>query len=301
MHIKIKQKSLPWFFILPTFFFLGMFTYYPALKSLYLSFNSMNVVNPTPIFTGLDNYISIFKTPLFWQVLKNNLFYAGITMPLTLGLALILALLLNRKMFGDAIYKASVYYPNIIPMAAASMVWLYIFLPGYGILNYLFSKLGIPNIEWVTNHKNAIWALIIVAIWKNAGYYMIIFLSGLQQLPLDVYEAAEIDGASKWKQFWSITWPLLSPTTFFVFIIAVINSFQSIDQIYLMTRGGPSNATNMFVYYIYQVAFRFWDFGKASALTVILLLLLLLFTLFAFTFIERQVFYQVGSGSSKKL
>lgn len=301
MYVKIKQKLLPWLFIFPTFFFLGMFTYYPVLKSLYLSFNSMNVVNPNPVFTGLDNYISLFETPLFWQVLKNNLFYAGITIPLTLSLALILALLLNRKMFGDAIYKATFYYPNVIPMAAASMVWLYIFLPGYGILNYIFGKLGIPNIEWVTSHKYAIWALIIVAIWKNAGYYMIIFLSGLQQLPLDVYEAAEIDGASKWRQFWSITWPLLSPTTFFVFIIAVINSFQSIDQIYLMTRGGPSNATNMFVYYIYQVAFRFWDFGKASALTVILLLVLLLFTLFAFTFIERQVFYRVGREPLKKL
>ena len=271
-----------------------MFTYYPALKSLVLSFTRMNVAHPDPSFYGLRNYAKAFNTPLFWKVLGNNAFYAGVTVPVTLALALVLALLVNRKMLGSSVFKTSFFYPNIIPMTAASMIWLYIFIPGYGVLNYLLSKIGIPNVEWVTDHRYAMWALIIVAIWKNAGYYMVIFLGGLQQLPEDVYEAATIDGASNWRKFWKITWPLLSPTTFFAFIIAVINSFQSIDQIYLMTKGGPSNSTNMFVYYIYQVAFRFWDFGYASALTVILLVILLLFTVLAFAFIQKRVFYQSG-------
>ena len=252
----------------------------------------MNIASPKPSFTGLDNYIHAFTTPLFWTVLKNNFFYAGATVLATLALALFLAVMLDRELYVRSLYKTTFFYPNIIPMAAASMIWLYIFLPGYGILNYYFSKIGFPDIEWVTNRKYAMWALIIVAIWKNTGYYMIIFLAGLQQISGDLYEAATLDGASSWGKFWKITWPLLSPTTFFVLIISFINSFQAIDQIYLMTRGGPGNATNMFVYYIYQVAFRFWDFGYGSALTVILLVLLLVGTVLVFVFIEPKVFYQ---------
>jgi len=297
MKSATKKKILPWLFIAPTFIFLIWFTYYPAFNSLFLSFNAMNMANPDPTFIGIDNYIRAFKTPLFWKVCINNLFYTVVTVPATMFLALMMAILINRKIKGKILHKTAMYYPNIIPMAAASMIWLYIFLPGYGILNYLLSFLGVPNIEWVSSHQFAMWALIIVAIWKNAGYYMIIFLGGLQQLPKDIYEAATIDGANNFVKFKKITWPLISPTTFFVLIIAVINSFQSIDQIYLMTKGGPSNSTNMFVYYIYQVAFRFWDFGYASALTVILLILLLAFTVLAFVFIERRVFYM---GSDRK-
>ena len=210
------------------------------------------------------------------------------------GFGVVSCSLVNQKIFGSSFFKTTYFYPNVIPMAAASMIWLYIFLPGYGFLNYILGKIGIPNIEWVGDSKFAIWALIIVAIWKNAGYYMVIFLGGLQQLPTEIYEVATIDGASAWRKFWKITWPLLSPTTFFAFIIAVINSFQAVDQIYLMTRGGPANSTNMFVYYIYQVAFKYWDFGYASALTVILLVLLLVFTVLAFFFMERRVFYESG-------
>lgn len=294
MRYSLKKKILPWIFIAPTFFFLSMFTYYPALRSLFLSFFRKNMYTIDPVFIGFDNYIKAFTKPLFWQVARNNLFYAVMTVPITLALALILALLVNKKIKGNSVFKTAYFYPNVIPMAAASMIWLYIFLPGYGFLNYVLGQFGIPNIEWVSDSRFAIWALIIVAIWKNAGYYMVIFLGGLQQLPTDIYEAATIDGATTWKKFWKITWPLLSPTTFFALIISVINSFQAVDQIYLMTKGGPGNSTNMFIYYIYQVAFRFWDFGYASALTVILLILLLAFTVLAFIFIEKRVFYGAG-------
>jgi len=287
-----QRKWLPWLFILPTFSFLAVFTYYPAIKSVILSFHAMNLASPEPKFIGFLNYIRALKTPLFWTVVRNNLWYSGVTVPITLVLALFLAMLVNRKLQASTLYKTAFFYPNVIPMAAAAMVWLYIFLPGYGILNYLLNKIGAPNIEWITDRRYAMWALIIVAIWKNAGYYMVIFLAGLQQIPKVLYEAATIDGASPLRKFLSITWPLLSPTTFFAVVISIINSFQAIDQVYLMTRGGPGNATNMFVYYIYQVAFRFWDFGYASALTVILLVLLLVITVLGFVFVERKVFYQ---------
>ena len=247
-----------------------------------------------PVFAGLANYRRAFNTPLFWTVVRNNIFYAVWTVPLTLLLALVLALLVNQKLRGSSLFRTSYFYPQVIPMAAASMIWLYILIPGYGFLNYVLSRFGIPNIEWVADRRFAMWALIIVAIWRNAGYYMVIFLSGLQQLPTEIYEVATIDGASTWKKFRHITWPLLSPTTFFTFVIAMINSFQAVDQVYIMTRGGPGNSTNMFVYYIYQVAFRFWDFGYASALTVILLVVLLAFTVLAFLLLEKRVFYEAG-------
>ena len=290
-------KLLPWLFILPTFLFLTMFTYYPAVKAFYMSFTASNLAHPAATFIGFRNYTHALKSTLFWKVLENNLWYSSVTVSLTLALGLFLAILVNRKLLGNAIYKAAFFYPNIIPMAAAAMVWLYIFLPGYGILDYMLSKIGLPNIEWVTSRPYAMWALIVVAIWKNAGYYMVIFLAGLQQIPNDLYEAATIDGASSWKKFTAITWPLLSPTTFFVSVIALINSFQAVDQIYLMTRGGPGNATNMFVYYIYQVAFCYWDLGYASALTVILLFLLLLWVSLFFIVLERKVFYFTETGS----
>ncbi len=289
-----RQKILPWLFIAPTFFFLGMFTYYPALRSLFLSFSHSNIARMEPVFAGLANYRRAFNTPLFWTVVRNNIFYAVWTVPLTLLLALVLALLVNQKLRGSSLFRTSYFYPQVIPMAAASMIWLYILIPGYGFLNYVLSRFGIPNIEWVADRRFAMWALIIVAIWRNAGYYMVIFLSGLQQLPTEIYEVATIDGASTWKKFRHITWPLLSPTTFFTFVIAMINSFQAVDQVYIMTRGGPGNSTNMFVYYIYQVAFRFWDFGYASALTVILLVVLLAFTVLAFLLLEKRVFYEAG-------
>lgn len=291
MNIKISSRKIkPYLYLFPTFFFLFLFTYFPGVQSVFNSLFSNR--GRIKFYVGLSNYIKIFKEPLFYEVIKNNLFYALITVVITLIIALILALLVNEKMTGSSIYKTIFFYPTIIPMAAASMIWIFILLPQYGVLNRILSLIHIPDIEWVSDRRYAMWALIIVAIWKYAGYYMILFLTGLQQLPESLYESAVLEGASPWERFMHITWPLLSPTTFFILIMALINSFQSIDQIYLMTRGGPGNATNMLIYNIYQNAFSFWDMGTASVLTVVLVVFILFITLLFFRFIEPRVHYQ---------
>jgi sn-glycerol 3-phosphate transport system permease protein len=281
----------PYLYILPTFVFLFTFTHLPILKTFSLSLYRWNMASPKQEFVGLANYAQAWSTPLFWQVLKNNLLFAFGTVPLTLSAALALALLINQKIRGLAIYRALLFYPTMIPMAAAAMIWLWILTPNYGLLNYYGRSVGLPDIHWLGHPTFALWALVLVGVWKRVGYYMVIYLAGLQVIPEHLYEAAIIEGAGPWGRFWRVTFPLVSPTTFFVGIMAVIDAFQAIDQVYLMTSGGPGNATNLFIFYIYQNAFRFFDFGYASAVSGILFLILLGLTMLAFRTLHRKVYY----------
>ncbi len=288
---RVMAVARPYLYILPTFLFLFVFTHYPILKTFYLSLFKWNLATPKMKFVGLGNYVQAWSTPLFWQVLQNNVLFAVGTIPISLALALVLALLINQKVRGLAIYRAALFYPTIIPMAAAAMIWLWILTPSYGLVNFYGKALGLPDIHWLGHSRFALAALILVGIWKRVGYYMVIFLAGLQIIPEHLYEAAILEGASPWQRFWRITLPLLSPTTFFVAIMAVIDSFQAIDQVYLMTQGGPGNNTNLFIFYIYQNAFRFFDMGYASAVSGILFLFLLGLTVLAFRMLHRRVHY----------
>ena len=285
------QTLRPYAYILPTFVFLFIFTHWPILRTFYVSFFKWNMASPTMEFVGAANYVQAWKTPLFWQVLGNNLLFAAGTVPLTLAIALALALLINQKIRGLALYRALLFYPTMIPMAAAAMIWLWILTPNYGLLNYYGKWLGLPDVHWLGHRTLALWALVLVGVWKRVGYYMVIYLAGLQVIPEHLYEAARIEGAGPWQRFWKVTFPLVSPTTFFVGVMAVIDAFQAIDQVYLMTGGGPGNATNLFIFYIYQNAFRFFDFGYGSAVSAILFLILLALTLLAFRTLHRKVHY----------
>ena len=288
---KLAAAARPYLYILPTFVFLFAFTHLPILKTFYLSVYRWNMASPKQEFVGLANYAQAWEAPLFWQVLGNNLLFALGTVPLTLALALALALLINQKIRGLAIYRALLFYPTMIPMAAAAMIWLWILTPNYGLLNYYGRSVGLPDIHWLGHPKLALWALVLVGVWKRVGYYMVIYLAGLQIIPDHLYEAAIIEGAGPWQRFRRVTFPLVSPTTFFVGIMAVIDAFQAIDQVYLMTSGGPGNATNLFIFYIYQNAFRFFDLGYASAVSAILFLILLGLTMLAFRTLHRKVHY----------
>ncbi len=281
----------PYLYLLPTFFFLFVFTHWPILRTFYVSFFKWNMATPKMEFVGLANYAQAWNAPVFWEVLQNNLLFAAGTVPLTLGLALVLALLINQKIRRLAIYRVFLFYPTMIPMAAAAMIWLWILTPNYGLLNYYGRWFGLPDIHWLGDNKLAIWALVLVGVWKRVGYYMVIYLAGLQVIPEHLYEAARIEGAGPWQRFWKVTFPLVSPTTFFVAVMVVIDSFQAIDQVYLMTGGGPGNSTNLFIFYIYQNAFRFFDFGYASAISAILFLILLGLTVLAFRTLHRKVHY----------
>jgi len=276
-------------YLFPTFFFLFMFTYYPAIRSFVDSFFLERGMQTS--FVGLDNYIRMFNNDVFWRVVRNNAFYTAMFVPLSMCIALGLAMLLNRKIAGSTVYRTAFFYPMIVPYAAASMIWLYLLIPHYGVINRVFVSIGLPNIEWVQDPNYAMWSIIMVGVWKQSGYFMMIFLAGLQQIPNSLMENAELEGAGPFLKFRKITLPLLSSTSFFVAIIAILQSFQSVDQVYLMTRGGPGNATNLMVYHIYQHAFSFWNFNYASTLTVFLVAALLAVTVFFFLVVERHVYY----------
>lgn len=287
---SLLRKLRPYLYILPSFIFLFLFTYYPIARSLYMSFFDWGL-SSTHTFIGVENYRWLLEDSLFWRVLRNNLVYAGVSIPFAVGLGLIAAIIVDQRLKRSTFYRAAFFTPTMIPMAAASMVWVFILTPNYGLLNYYLQKIGLPNIEWLGDSRYALSALIIVGVWKYMGYYMILLLAGLQNIPTELYEAGLLEGATGWKKFRWITLPLLAPTLFFTLIMAIINSFQSVDQIYLMTKGGPANSTNMLVYYIYQYGLRFWDMGYAATLTTVLFTILLVITVLAFGVVNRRIHY----------
>lgn len=276
-------------YLLPTFGFLFMFTYYPAIRSFVNSFFLERRGQSS--FVGLENYVDMLSDEVFWEVVGNNLFYTLAFVPLTVLIALGLALLLNRRLFLSTVYRTAFFYPMIVPYAAASMIWLYLLIPNYGVVNRTLTALGLSNVNWVQDPDYAMWSIIMVGVWKQAGYFMMILLAGLQQIPKTLIENADMEGAGAFRKLRSIVLPMLSSTTFFILIIAIIQSFQSVDQVYLMTRGGPGNATNLMLYHIYQHAFSFWNFNYASTLTVALVAALLAVTVFFFLTIEKKVYY----------
>lgn len=288
---KFGKTISPYLFLLPSLIFLIVFTHYPIVKSIWTSFYRWDLANPDKIWAGLYNYRRLLEDDLFWLVLRNTGFYAVGTVIPSVTLALFLAVFANEKIRGLSFFRSALFYPTIIPMAAAAMIWVWIYADGYGLINYYIQKIGIPSVPWINSLEWALPALMLVGIWKYVGYYMVIFIAGLQGLDIELYEAATIEGASPWTKFWKLTFPLISPTTFFVVIIAIINSFQSIDQVYIMTQGGPANATNVLVYFIYQNGFLFADFGYGFTISSILFVILLIFTLIYFLVLSRRIHY----------
>jgi sn-glycerol 3-phosphate transport system permease protein len=235
----------------------------------------------------------LFSSTLFRLVLRNNIIYSIATIIPSLILGLIFALMLNKAFRGRSFFRFALFYPTMIPISAASMVWIFFFAQNYGIINKVMSVFGLPSAtDWLNSAPYAMVAIVIVAIWKAAGYNMLLFLAGLQSIDDSFYEASYLEGASGWQRFRSITFPLLTPTTFFIVLNSIIISFQGIDQVYVMTRGGPYNSTNMILYYIYQYGFMFWNTGYASTASGILFIILLFITVVYFYGIQRFVNYE---------
>jgi sn-glycerol 3-phosphate transport system permease protein len=288
-----RRRLQPYLFLLPSLVFLAVFTYYPILSSLELSLYRTAGGVGRPVFAGLQNYTGLAADPIFGQVLWNSAEFLLGTVPVTVALALMLALLLNRAHLLTAPYRTAFFYPTLLPLVGAAAIWLFVYTPGYGLIDVYLHRIVGGNVNWLESPSLALPAVMILTIWKNAGYYMLFYLAGLQTVPAELYEAGRIEGASGWQQFWAITFPLLGPTTLFVLLIAAINAFQSVDQIWLMTGGGPDNATNLLLFYIYQVAFMFFDFGKAAAMTVFLLAVLMVIAALSFGLLERRIHYEV--------
>jgi sn-glycerol 3-phosphate transport system permease protein len=241
----------------------------------------------------LGNYAALGSDPIFHHVLRNSAEFLLGTVPVTVALALVLALLLNRSHILTTPFRTAFFYPTLLPLVGAAAIWLFVYTPGYGLIDvYLRGLLG-GGVNWLGSPTLALPAIMLLTIWKNAGYYMLFYLAGLQTIPADLYEAARLEGATWWRQFRAITFPLLGPTTLFVLVIASIGAFQSVDQIWLMTGGGPDNSTNLLLFYVYQVAFMFFDLGKAATLTVFLLSVLMAIAVLSIGLLERRIYYEV--------
>lgn len=256
----------------PSLVFLAAFTYWPILRSLAYGFFDVQLGSPEIFYVGWENYERLWHDALFWQSLRNTVLYMVVTVPCSIGLALLLAVALDRKLRGTALYRSTFFYPVMVPSVAAGMVWVFLYAPGYGPINGLMDLLGLPKLEWLYDRDWALPAIMLMSIWKYAGYFMLILLAALQLVPRDLYEAARLDGVSGFRQLVHITVPLISPTLYFVVVIGVLHSYQIFDYVFVMTQGGPADATNVLTFYIYQNAFQFQDIGTASALANILLL-----------------------------
>lgn len=281
-----------WLLLLPAAVLLVTFTHYPVVATFVHSlFSTGNAILPTR-FVGLDNYAKMIHDPVFWQVLQNNVLYAAGTIPATIGLAILMAVWVNRRIPGRALTRMAYFTPTILPMIAVANIWLFFYAPGIGLLDQIGGLFGGGRHNWLGNPDTALPCIILLSIWKEAGFFMIFYLAALQSIEPELEEAAHLEGASRWYFFRRVTFPLLMPTTLFVLINAVINSFKLVDQLFILTKGGPNNATNLLLYYIYEVAFSFFDTSYAATLTVVLIACLALLAVAQFYFLDRRIHYR---------
>ncbi|MBS8260853.1 sugar ABC transporter permease [Roseibium polysiphoniae] len=282
-----------WLLLLPAMVFLFAFTHIPAVTTFINSFYSTPRGRRPAKFIGLENYERLWDDPVFWKVMFNNLWFALGTIPLSIALSIAMALWVNDKLAGRSLVRMAYFTPTVLPLIAVANIWLFFYTPGFGLFDQVFGALfGWSSTNWLGDPATALNAVIVVTVWKEAGFFMIFYLAALQAIPVSLVEAARIEGASRWTIFWRITFPLLMPTTLFVSINAVINSFRLVDHIFILTDGGPDNASSLLLFYIYEVAFRFWETGYAATLTVALLLLLSALAIGQFFFFDRKVHYK---------
>jgi len=281
-----------WLLILPALSLIFLFTHFPAAMTLINSVFSTPRGGKDAHFVGLANYERLIHDPVFWKVLVNNLWYALGTIPVSIALALLMALLVNRPFKGRALARMAFFTPTILPLIAVANIWLFFYTPGFGLIDQILGFFGFGQTNLLGTPSSALPAIMVVAIWKEAGFFMIFYLAALQSIPLQLAEAARIEGAGRWTIFRRITFPLLMPTTLFVSINAVINAFRLVDHIFILTGGGPGNASSLLLYYIYETSFRFWDTAYGATLTVVLLSLLCLLAVGQFFLFERKVHYK---------
>lgn len=288
---KYYGKYAPYLFLLPAFVLLVIFFFIPFFQTFALSFNDYSSSIYSPSFVGVENYIKLFKNPVFYKVLLNTFIYLIVAVPILAIFPLFLAVLINQKIRGVTIYKILIYLPVIVSIVVAAIAfkWLY---AEQGILNYFVTMFGLEPIGWLTDPNWAIYSVIIVTIWKGIGYYMIIYLAALMSVPNELYEACDIDGAGFFQKHLTVTIPHIMPTIALVTTISAISAMKVFAEIYVMTKGGPLNSSKTIVYYIYERAFENLDLGFASAMAVVLLVIVMAFSIINIFCFERNK-YQI--------
>lgn len=275
----------------PNLLLFFVFTYWPLTYNGYLSFVRWDMLAPVKIWVGLDNYRYLFTSPNFGRILANTLGFTLASVGLTCTLGLLMALLLNQPLRGRDGVRSIVFSPVMLSGAAIGLVWIYIFDPRYGLLDVFIRAVGLTSPNWLLDTRWAMPAVIIVYVWKNVGYAVVIYLAGLQAIPRELYEAALVDGASTWSRFRHVTLPGLSPVVFFLVLTTILAGFQTFDVIKVMTNGGPVNATTTLVYYLYEEGFVGFNAGRAGVAAVALFGMMLAITLVQMRYTERSVHY----------
>ncbi|MCD8197581.1 MAG: sugar ABC transporter permease [Lachnospiraceae bacterium] len=278
-------------FVLPALIPLIIFWIYPILRSVWLSFTNWDFMTPDYDVVGLKNYISLLKDSRFYNALWNTVVFTAGTLVPTIAGGLGLALLLRKNFRGSGIFKFVLFSPWITPTVAISIVWTWIFKADGGIANIVLGFFGLPALKWINSSSTAMLSVIIVTVWKSLGYAMIFYLSALEKVPAELYEASSLDGAKPLRQFLDMTLPSISPTTFFLMIITMVNSLQAYDQIQILTQGGPSGSTRTLLYMYYQLGFQEFKMGEATAIAVIMIIITVLLSLIQFTASKKWVHY----------
>jgi ABC-type sugar transport system permease subunit len=278
-------------FLAPNLLGFLVFTMIPIGIGIGMAFFNWDGANE-PVFNGISNFARMFRDSQFQNALLVTFLYTALTVPVTIVLSLLVASLLTVKIRLTTLYRSIFFFPYIASIVAVAVVWQFLYHADMGPINEFLRSIGIAEPpRWTSSKDTALMAVAIMNIWRSVGYYMVLYIAGIIGIPAVFYEAAAVDGANVWQKFWHITLPMLSPTTFFIVIISIINSFQSFTPIYVMTGGGPGTATQVLVFRIYEEAFVLSNFGYASAMAVVLFLIVLLFTIFQFRWQEKQVVY----------
>ncbi len=287
------SRLFPYVLVAPTLFFVVAFTLYPAVNTVIDSLYSIpRSASDAPQFVGLQNYADLFNPnnfigSNFVLIVGNTLVFAFVTVIVSVPLALLFALLLNRRLRLMSVWRFSLFYPVLLPLIGAASIWAFLFSDTSGLVNTVLRGLGLHSVNWLGEPNLVLWTVIVINIWKQTGYFMIFYLAGLQTIPKDFYEAAELDGANEWQKLISLTLPLLRRTTLFVLVIAFTFAFQTVEQLQVLGQGNPGGRSNLLLYYIFQTIPERRNWGYVNAMTVVLVLILLIFTVTNFVFFER--------------
>ena len=288
----MQRKLLIGLFLAPTVIGLGLFTFLPILASVVLAFFSWDIITP-PRFVGLENFADIAADPTIRVSFLNTIGFVVVAVTLQLAVALVLAVLVNTRMPGllKSFFRSVLFFPLVRSAASVAIIMGDLFNENFGLVNHVLNLLGLADVPWLTSTHGAMIVVILVYVWQNFGFSFLLFLGGLSSIPKEVYEAAQVDGATGWKQFWRITFPLVSPTTLVASVMAIISALQIFDQPYVLTRGGPGDSTRTAVMVIYESAFKQLEFGRASAIGIVLTVVIMLVTAVQFRLSRRFVFY----------
>ena len=282
--VEARQNRAGWAFVAPALALIGLFFFVPVLAGLFLSFTDFDIYAigrpDTARFMGLENYRQVLSNPLFWQALGNTFLFVILGGPLSVLTSLVAALLVSAKRVRyPGLFRSIFFMPVVTTLVAVAIVWRYLYHPQYGLLNWALGAVGIHPVDWLGDPHWAMFAIILMAVWKNFGYNMLIFIAGLQSIPEDLYEAAHLDGAGSWAQFRHVTLPSLAPTFLFVGVMTMLGNFQLFAEPYVMTQGGPLKATTTVVLLMYEEGFRWWRMGMAASLAFVLFVIMFLGTL----------------------